>query len=111
MGVVVRWCWWPPGTTNTDFVSSLQSLAGLGSEKDEDEMSYQEKKALDKKRRSAQRAPNRERREKHRQLQEEREAVRRQLRERYNLNKPTSIDEGESEEEEEEAEDEEKLVQ
>ena len=54
--------------TNMDFVTSLQvqlylvlilfifvylscqSLAGLGSEKDEEDMSYQEKKALEKKR-------------------------------------------------------------
>lgn len=77
-------------------------------------------------RRSAQRALDRERREKHRQLEEEREAVRQQLREKYNLNKPTSIDEPEEEdqsdsssasegesdgEEEEEDEDEEKLAQ
>ena len=52
--------------TNMDFVSSLQvqleiflillcnlspqSLAGLGSEKEEEELSYEEKKALEKKR-------------------------------------------------------------
>ena len=36
---------------------------------------------------------NRERKEKHKRLEEEREAVRQQLREKYNLEKPSSIEE------------------
>ena len=66
-GLVDWWCGGLLGN-NMDFVNSLQvphynilyilmrkhfspqSLAGLGSEKDEGELSYQEKKALEKKR-------------------------------------------------------------
>ena len=43
-------------------------------------------------RRAAQKALDRERREKHRQMEQEREKVRQQLREKYNLEKPESVE-------------------
>ena len=48
-------------------------------------------------RKAAQKAIDKERKEKHRQLEVEREKVRQQLRDKYNLEKPESVDEPEEE--------------
>ena len=100
-------------------------------------MTWEEKKELERKRldldfpsitdviflmyrKAAQKAIDRERKEKHRLMEEEREKVRQQLREKYNLEKPESVEEPEEdsesssssseEEEEDESVDEEKVA-
>merc|ERR1711992_61832 len=124
MGVLLAVQGWPTERLDwketMDLMSSLQSLTGSGSDKDESEMTWEEKKELERKRKAAQKAIDRERKEKHRLMEEEREKVRQQLREKYNLEKPESVEEPEEdsesssssseEEEEDESVDEEKVA-